>query len=86
MTTRDGAMARINNYLASGAFEEELGRMIAFETESQEPAKRRELRRYLVDEIAPKLDALGFTSQILQNPVDPGVPFLLAERIEDPAL
>ncbi|EHK53007.1 M20 family metallopeptidase [Allomesorhizobium alhagi] len=86
VTTRDGAMARINNYLASGAFEEELGRMIAFETESQEPAKRRELRRYLVDEIAPKLDALGFTSQILQNPVDPGVPFLLAERIEDPAL
>jgi acetylornithine deacetylase/succinyl-diaminopimelate desuccinylase-like protein len=85
MTTRDGAMARINDYLVSGAFEEELGRMVAFETESQEPAKRPELRRYLVEEMAPKLDALGFASQILENPVDPGVPFLFAERIEDPA-
>lgn len=85
MTTRDGAMARINDYLASGGFEEELGHLVAFETESQEPAKRQELERYLVEEMAPKLDALGFTPQILQNPVDPGVPFLFAERIEDPA-
>lgn len=85
MATRDSAIARISSYLASGGYEEELGRMVAFETESQEPAKRPELRRYLLEEMAPKLAGLGFTHRILENPVDAGVPFLFAERIENPA-
>nr|WP_265517321.1 M20 family metallopeptidase [Nitratireductor luteus] len=84
MATRDSAIARINDYLTSGGFEDELARMVAFDTQSQEPAKRPELRRYLIEEMVPKLAELGFAHRILENPVDAGVPFLLAERIESP--
>jgi acetylornithine deacetylase/succinyl-diaminopimelate desuccinylase-like protein len=85
MASREGAIARIDKYVTSGGFVDELARMVAHETESQEPEKRPELLRYLVDEIAPKLEELGFSHRIMDNPVEAGVPFLFAERIEDPA-
>jgi acetylornithine deacetylase/succinyl-diaminopimelate desuccinylase-like protein len=78
-------LARIETYLDSGNFLEELGRMISFETESQEPGKRRELLRYLDENIGPKLASLGFNCRILENPADAEIPFLFAERIENPA-
>ncbi|MCT7377145.1 M20 family metallopeptidase [Chelativorans salis] len=84
MTTRESAIARIDDYLSSGGFVEELGRMVAYETESQVPEKRPELLRYLMEEMVPKIEVLGFTHRILDNPLVAGVPFLFAERIEDP--
>lgn len=84
MTSRESAIAYIEDYMASGAFQRELGRMVAFKTESQEMAQRPELLRYLTEEIAPKLAELGFTYKILENPADAGIPFFLAERIENP--
>ena len=63
-----------------------LARRIAVRTESQDPARQPELRRYLVDELAPTLAAMGFATQLWENPVAGGPPFLFAERIEDPAL
>lgn len=85
MANRESAIARIDNYLSSGGYESELARMLAFETESQDPSRRAELMRYLVEEMEPKLTGLGFACRIMTNPVDPSVPFLFAERIEDPA-
>lgn len=63
-----------------------LARRIAIHTESQDPARHPELRRYLVDELAPTLAALGFATRLWENPVAGGPPFLFAERIEDSAL
>lgn len=82
MTSRHAALARIAAYADGGDFLAELGRLVTFETESQEPAKRPELRRYLGEAIAPTLTAMGFTCRILANPADEAIPFLLAERIE----
>ena len=62
-----------------------LARRIAIRTESQDPARQPELRRYLVDELGPSLAALDFTTRLWENPVAGGPPFLFAERIEDPA-
>ena len=40
--------------------------------------------KVLDDEMVPSLARLGFASHVLDNPLGP--PFLVAERIEDPAL
>jgi len=61
-----------------------LARRIALRTESQDPERRPELRRYLIDEIAPSLQRMGFATQLWDNPVAGAPPFLFAERLEDP--
>ncbi len=63
-----------------------LARRIALRTESQNPERRSELRRYLIDEIAPTLERMGFATQLWDNVIAGGPPFLFAERIEDPEL
>jgi acetylornithine deacetylase/succinyl-diaminopimelate desuccinylase-like protein len=84
MPSRTSALTRIETYLESGDFLKELAPLVAFETESQEPGKRRELPRYLDEGIAPELNRLGFTCRILENPAVADIPFLFAERIENP--
>lgn len=86
MASRDSVIARIGAYFSSGGFVDELSRMVAYETESQDPGKRAELTRYLTEEMAPKLAELGFSHRLLDNPLVADMPFLQAERIEDPAL
>jgi acetylornithine deacetylase/succinyl-diaminopimelate desuccinylase-like protein len=68
------------------ALREAIARRIAIPTESQDPQRGPELRRYLTDEIAPTLQRMGFAARLWDNPVDGAPPFLFAERIEDPAL
>lgn len=82
---RAAAVARAHEALASGAFGQALARRVAIATESQNPERAAELRRYLVEEMTPDFAAMGFRTEILANPREGG-PFLLAERIEDPAL
>ncbi|MEO8185803.1 MAG: M20 family metallopeptidase [Burkholderiaceae bacterium] len=62
-----------------------LARRVAYRTESQNPERAAELRRYLTDEIGPSLAELGFTWSLWDNPVASAPPMLFAERIEDPA-
>ena len=66
----------------SGDFLKDLARLIAVPTESQNPERGPDLRRYLVEEITPRLAGLGYDCQILDNPVKEYGPFLLAKRIE----
>lgn len=84
--SRAGAIARVGETFDSGAFLETLSRRVAIPTESQEPERLPDLQRYLADEIAPSLAPSGYTTTIVPNPVAGGGPFLIAERIEDPAL
>lgn len=82
--SRADAITRIEAYFDDGGFFEELARRIAIPTESQELARRGDLHRYLVDEIGPALDRLGFSIAVHPNPDDPdGPPFLVARRHED---
>ncbi len=60
-----------------------LARRVAYRTESQNPERATELRRYLTDEIGPSLAELGFTWNLWDNPVAGAPPMLFAERIED---
>jgi len=78
----DGAAALAQD----GRFLEILRGRVAVPTESQNADRLPDLYRYLTDQIAPALEPLGFTCRILDNPVEGGGPFLIAQRIEDPAL
>ncbi|HYB09956.1 MAG TPA: M20 family metallopeptidase, partial [Alphaproteobacteria bacterium] len=65
-----------------GPFFETLARRVAVKTESQEPESRPHLVEYLAKEISPALARLGYRTEIFDNPVAWGGPFLVAERIE----
>lgn len=84
--SRDDVIAAVAAYFDEGAFEQELGRRVAIRSESQNPEAGDEIVRYLKDEIQPSLAELGFSCQILENPVEGGWPMLVAERIEGPDL
>ncbi|MBP1887681.1 M20 family metallopeptidase [Sinorhizobium mexicanum] len=80
--TRDAAIARAEAYFDSGAFRDDLARRVAMPTESQNPERAPVLAEYIETEMKPAFEALGFTCQTLS---EGNWPFLLAERIEDPA-
>ena len=66
----------------SGDFLRQLEARVAVRSESQEAGRDDELRRYLTDFVIPDIEKLGFTWEIVDNPVDGFGPLLLAERIE----
>ena len=84
--SREQAIERAERYFDGGGFFAELSRRVAIRTESQEAGSKSELERYLIQEMEPSLNRLGFLGRILRNPVETGGPFLFAERIEDPSL
>lgn len=81
--TRDHAIDRATGAFDSGAFAKDLARRVAMPTESQNPDRAGTLIDYLDAEIAPTLEALGFTCHTLAHGQ---WPFLVAERIEDAGL
>ncbi|CAN7153265.1 M20 family metallopeptidase [Bosea sp. LjRoot9] len=83
--TRAQAIAHAQDYFDSGSFKSDLARLVAMPTESQNPERAPMLAEYLETEMRPLLEGFGFTCQTLTHPLSRG-PFLLATRIEDPAL
>jgi acetylornithine deacetylase/succinyl-diaminopimelate desuccinylase-like protein len=82
--TRETAIAHAIGQFTSGAFKTTLARRVAIPTESQNPERSGDLMRYLTEEMVPDFRSMGFTTEIITNPKGKG-PFLLAERLEDPA-
>ena len=84
--TRAAAIAAAERYFDDGRFTADLGRRVAIPTESQVEERLPVLHSYLADEIGPSLARLGFTSEIIDNPVNQsggrGGPILIAERRE----
>lgn len=62
-----------------------IARRVAIPTESQDPQRAPEMRRYLDDEMIPALRALGFACRVLEHP-KALAPFLVAERHEGEGL
>lgn len=84
--SRAAAVGRAAAYAESGALQRDLASLVAYRTESQNPDQRDALYDYLRTAVAPRLQGLGFSCQVKDNPVDGGPPFLIGERLEDPAL
>ena len=83
--SREAAIASAEAYFDSGAFKTDLARRVAIPTESQNPERVAELKRYIETEIRPALEAMGFICRVLSQGKARG-PFLYAERFEDKAL
>jgi len=84
--SRAETIREIERYFDDGGFVSDLARRVAIKSESQNPARHAELTSYLECEMRPTLERMGFGCALLANPLEGGGPFLLAERIEDPAL
>src|ERR1700692_268507 len=79
--TRIDAIERARQTLHSGEFLGELGRRVAYPTESQNPGRGDALRAYLVEELAPALAQLDFSTRLIESPTGKS-PYLLAEYRE----
>ena len=79
--TRTDAIARAHAMLHSGEFLAELGRRVAYQTESQNPEKRDVLRAYLADDLQPAFAKMDFSTRLIESPAGKG-PYLLAEYRE----
>jgi len=79
--TRTDAIARAHTMLTSGEFLAELGRRVAYQTESQNPEKRDALRAYLTDDLEPAFKSLDFSTRLIESPAGKG-PYLLAQYSE----
>src|SRR5580692_6468330 len=84
--TRSVAVAYAADYFDSGAFLADLGRRVAFRTESQAAGGHPDLLGYLEREMFPAAQRLGATARVADNPDPTGGPFLIAHRREGPGL
>lgn len=86
--TRDTAISHATEYFDAGKFRSELAALVSYRTESQNPAPeaRAESLRYLKEAILPRLKALGFGCEIIDNPSHDGGALLLGERVEGEGL
>ncbi|KKB63432.1 hypothetical protein WM40_11935 [Robbsia andropogonis] len=80
--SRANAIERVSAYFDDGRFYASLQRRVAVKTESQDSESLSILLGYLREQLAPALEALGFTWTVLENPIAGKSPFLIAERIE----
>lgn len=85
MSQRDQAISAATEVFTSGDFATTLGRRIAIPSESQNPERADALRAYLTDEMVPDFEAMGFATEMVENPRG-SWPLLFAMCIEDPAL
>lgn len=80
--SRSEAIAAAEAGFDSGAFLEELGRLVAIPSESQDPRGAEALEQYLAQAMKPRLEALGIACRIVPNPIEGRGPFLIGERRE----
>ncbi len=86
MTSRSGAIGRVEQAFDSGAFLDLLKRRVEIPSTSQEPERAADLERYLTEDIGPSLAAdLGVAWEVLPNPEAAG-PLLIGERHEGDGL
>ncbi len=84
--TREAAIAGIEEHFDTGEFYEDLARRVAIPSTNQDPDKRPALHAYLIEEIGPCLEEMGYKISIHENPDPSGGPFLIAERFEGEGL
>lgn len=86
--SRESALSRASRYFEAGDFQSDLAHLVTYRSESQNtaPEARMECRRYLEEAMLPRLRALGFDCEIIDNPDPTGGPLLIGERHEGEAL
>lgn len=86
MMSRDTAIKMARDFTINGRFLGELSKRVAVPTQSSIKDSHKDLWHYLENVLAPDFKKLGCEVSTYDNPVEGGGPFLVAKRIEDPAL
>ncbi len=76
------ALRRYDDDGPEGYFQQ-LQKLVAVPTESQNPARFAEYYRYVNDHMTPAFERLGYVTKIYDNPFEGCGPVFLAQRIED---
>ena len=84
IVSRAEAIRRAGQQLQSGEFLAELGRRVAYPTESQNSDRSEVLRAYLEAELQPAFSELGFATRLVES-AGGKHPFLLADYRENPS-
>jgi len=79
---RADAIERARQQLRSGEFLAELGRRVAYPTESQNPERHDCLRAYLETELQPAFAQLDFSTRLISSPKGKN-PYLIADYREN---
>lgn len=80
--SRNDAVAAARRHLTDGGFAADLTRRVAIPTESPREDSGPDHLRYLEEEMRTMLEAMGFECRIIDNPKQPRLPALFAERRE----
>lgn len=82
MDIHKAALETSVRFFDDGHFKSELADMVAVPSESQDAAAFDQLQDYLDHIVIPRLKRMGFSCEVLANPISNAPPFLIAERIE----
>ena len=80
--SRENAIARAGAMFDDGSFFDLLSDWVSHPTESQKETCEDPLKNYLTGAIAPYLENMGFSCRLVDNPVNPRLPFLIGQRLE----
>ncbi|CAN5208924.1 M20 family metallopeptidase [soil metagenome] len=83
--SRNGAIARAEQYFDDGGFLDDLQRRVAIPTTSQEEGSMPALQQYVSGEMTESLRKMGYDCSVFPNPRAEYGPFLIARRVEDAA-
>ena len=81
MNTRADAIQSALEFFDAGGFRDRLAALVAIPSTSQDSGHLPDLIAY-VEHVRPWLERMGFTVEIVPNPIDGLGPILLAERLE----
>ena len=86
MVSLDQALENSNNWFADGKFFDKLSSLVNIVTDSKNAGSVEDLTGYYTDGISDMLTELGLQTEIIDNPIKGGPPFLLGKRIESSEL
>ncbi len=80
---RKGAINRAELFFDDGSFFKLLSNRVAIDTGSRADDRKPSMLEYLEKEMIPSLENIDFKCRVVENPVEPCAPFLIADRTED---
>ena len=86
MASLDQALENSNKWFADGTFFDKLSSLVNIVTDSKNALSVEDLTSYYTDGLSDILTDLGLQTEIIDNPIKDGPPFLIGKRIESSEL
>ena len=86
MVSLDQALENSNNWFVDGEFLDKLSSLVNIVTDSKNAVSVEDLTSYYTDGLPDILTELGLQTEIIDNPIKGGPPFLIGKRIESSEL